>query len=494
MRQLVSDSALRPVRFVLDGAVVSVTEIAPTTTVLEYLREVAARSGTKEGCAEGDCGACMVVLGQLDAAGTRIDYRAINSCLRLLPTIDGCELITVESLQDAAGRLHPVQRAMVECHASQCGFCTPGFVMSLFALYLQTDAAPEHEQVLSALSGNLCRCTGYRPILSAAGEMHTYPTPQRWNRSDAQSIERIRRLQALRAGTWRGPGFFAPNSIEELATALQAHPDARLLAGGTDLGLLLTKELQALPSLIYLGRIAELARIDTDELRVRIGAGASLSAAWAALLAWYPTLGEVAQRFASPPICNSGTLCGNIANGSPIGDSMPILLALNAQLELRCGDATRRLALAEFYLGYRRTALAPGEFIVAVEVPRPSAQLRCASYKIAKRWDQDISAVCVGIAVEVVDGIIHTARLGFGGMAATPARAPHAEAQLCGQPWSKAAWQAAQAALARDFTPLSDQRASREYRLQVAANLLERFALEHDSQAPLTRLGAVRSP
>jgi xanthine dehydrogenase small subunit len=475
----------------LDATVVSVTDVSPTTTVLEYLRELALRPGTKEGCAEGDCGACMVVLGELSACGTRIDYRAINSCLRLLPTIDGCELITVESLQDAAGHLHPVQQAMVACHASQCGFCTPGFVMSLFALYLQTDAAPEHEQVVTALAGNLCRCTGYRPIITAGRQMHEYPPPQRWSRSDAQSAERIRRLQALRADTLRLPGFIAPNTTDELAAALLAQPDARLLAGGTDLGLLVTKQLLELPSLIYLGRIAELARIEGNERRLRVGAGVSLTAAWAALLAWYPTLAEVAQRFASPPICNSGTLCGNIANGSPIGDSMPILLALDAQLELRCGAQTRRLALDDFYLGYRRTALARGEFIVAVEVPRPSAQLRCTSYKLAKRWDQDISAVCAGIAVHVECGVIYEARLAFGGMAPTPARARHAEAQLRGQPWSAACWKAAQAALAQDFTPLSDQRASSEYRLQAAANLLERFFLEHSTPAPRTRLSAV---
>jgi xanthine dehydrogenase small subunit len=476
----------RPIRFVLDGAVVSVADASPTTTVLEYLRETALRTGTKEGCAEGDCGACTVVLGELSEGG-RIRYRTINSCLRLLPTIDGCELITVESLPDGSS-LHPVQRALVDWHASQCGFCTPGFVMSLFALYLDVPAA-EREQVIEAISGNLCRCTGYRPIIDAGCHMHDYPAPARWSRSDAQSAARRRRLQLLQAGALRMPGFTAPATLEELSAAFEAQPDTRLLAGGTDLALLVTKELRELPSLLYLGRIAELAQIETSEQSLRIGAAVSLTDAWAAILEWYPALIEVARRFASPPICNSGTLCGNIANGSPIGDSMPILLALDAQLELRCGSRTRRLALNELYLGYRRTALARGELIVAVEVPRPSALLRYASYKIAKRFDQDISTVCAGIAVEVQAGTIIRARLAFGGMAAIPARAHHAEAQLDARPWSEASWEAAQAALLQDFTPLSDQRGSGEYRLQVAGNLLRRFYLEQ--AAGITRLDAV---
>lgn len=482
------------VRFVLDGAVVCVEQAAPTTTVLEYLREHAGRTGTKEGCAEGDCGACMVVIGRLAPCGTRIEYRPINSCLRLLPTIDGCELVTVESLQDESGPLHAVQQAMVDWHASQCGFCTPGFVMSLFALYLgqQAEEQPlEREQVVDALAGNLCRCTGYRPIIDAACHLRDYPTPTRWSGADAQSAARIQRLQSLASGALRLPGFFAPDALDALAEAFAAKPQSRLLAGGTDLGLLITKELHELPDILYLGRVAALQQIRRTESALEIGAGVALSDAWPAIVALYPQLGELAQRFASPPICHSGTLCGNVANGSPIGDSMPALIALGAQVELRCGSRTRRLPLDELYLGYRRNALQPGEFIVAVSIPTPSPHLRCASYKISKRWDQDISAVCAGIAVEMSGAVIRSARLAFGGMAATPARAANAEAALVGQQWTSATWDAAAAALASDFEPLDDQRATRQYRLQVAGNLLRRFYLEHESDRACVRVTAV---
>ena len=484
------------VRFVLDDAVVCVADAPPTMTVLEYLRETVGRTGTKEGCAEGDCGACMVVLGQLASCGTRIQYRAINACLRFLPTIDGCELLTVESLQDAAGQLHPVQRAMVDWHASQCGFCTPGFVMSLLALYLQRGpvlANPvAREQVVDAVSGNLCRCTGYRPIIEAGCHVHDYPAPARWSCADAQSAARIQRLQTLQSGSLKLPGFRAPSTVNELAEALQAQPDAQLLAGGTDVGLLVTKELRELPAMVYLGRIEELRQVRSTANTLEIGAAVCLSDAWAAIVNLYPRLAELALRFASPPICNSGALCGNLANGSPIGDSMPILIALDAQLELRCGSQTRRLPLDQFYLGYRRTALQPGEFIAAVSVPRPQPQLRCASYKIAKRFDQDISSVCAGIAVTVADATITSARLAFGGMAATPARAPTAEAVLVGHSWDEAIWSAAAAALDIDFKPLSDQRASGQYRLQVAGNLLRRFYFENTPGHACTRLDEVR--
>jgi xanthine dehydrogenase small subunit len=254
-------------RFMLDGELRCVSGVPPTTTVLEYLRNRAGRTGTKEGCAEGDCGACTVVLGELSADGQQIEYRAINSCIRFLPTIDGAELITVESLQAADGTLHPVQRALIDCHGSQCGFCTPGFVMSLFALYLRR-SAPTRPEVLTALSGNLCRCTGYRPIIDAGDRMGSYPEPPRWSRADAQSAGRADQLRALREtrsdSTLRFPGFHAPRSLDELAAALAASPDSLLLAGGTDVALWVTKQLRELPPIIYLGNVVELREIRRD--------------------------------------------------------------------------------------------------------------------------------------------------------------------------------------------------------------------------------------
>jgi xanthine dehydrogenase small subunit len=483
------------VRFVLDGEVVSVSGLPPSTTVLEYLRNVAGRTGTKEGCAEGDCGACTVVLGELAADGRTIEYRAINSCIRFLPTIDGKELVTVESLQGAGGELHPVQRAMVECHGSQCGFCTPGFVMSLFALYLRPGAQgspPEREDVLTALSGNLCRCTGYRPIIDAGRHMSEYPEPKRWSRSDAQSSVRVNQLRAVQRtapdSALRFPGFYAPLTLDELAAALEAAPDSLLLAGGTDIGLWTTKHLRDLAPIIYVGAIAELQEIRSTDAGLRIGAGVSLSAAWSALVAQHPALSEQAARFASPPVCNSGTLCGNIANGSPIGDSMPALIALGAELELRQGTRYRRIPLERLYLGYQKKDLRPGEFVVSVVVPPPKSGRWFASYKLAKRIDQDISSVCAAFAVEVSGGHVVDARLAYGGMAAVPARAANAEKALVGQPWSEGAINSAVAALAADFAPLTDSRASQAYRLKSAGNLLRRFYMQQTANPPTLRV------
>ena len=475
------------VRFLLDGRWVCVANPPRTMTVLEYLREVAHRTGTKEGCAEGDCGACTVVLGEPGADGRRVEYRAVNSCIRFLPTIDGHELVTVESLSGADGSLHPVQRAMVDNHASQCGFCTPGFVMSLFALYLRLPA-PTREQVIDALSGNLCRCTGYRPIIEAGLRMGDYPATH-WDRDAPSSAARCESLRAIRRDhALRIPGFFAPLTVDELAAELELEPGALVLAGGTDVGLWVTKQLRELPPIVYVGAVAELKRIRRDAVGVEIGAAVSLTDAWCVVVAEFPTLAEMAQRFGSPPVRNSGTLCGNLANGSPIGDSLPVMIALGAEVVLRRGVRVRRLPLEEFYLGYQRTALEPGEFVMSVKVPLScGAQRWIAAYKVSKRFDQDISAIAAAFAVEVAEGHVVSARIAFGAMAAVAARAQATERALLGAVWSEGSIDAAVTKLAEDFKPMTDMRASSAYRLHAAGNLLRRFYFEHGGSTDPTR-------
>ena len=473
-----SDPTHRPLRFWHRGSIQSVEAPASTRTVLEWLREDVRCTGSKEGCAEGDCGACTVVLGELDAQG-QLQLKPVNSCIQFLPTLDGKALFTVEDL-GGPEQLHPVQQALVDCHGSQCGFCTPGFVMSIWQLWEELKSPPSRQQLADGISGNLCRCTGYRPILEA-GERCFAQTAPRLDRAPIQTA--LRALQTDDA-LHTPAGFHAPRNLDELAALRLAKPQARLLAGSTDVGLWVTKQFRALGEIIYLGRVAELQRIERSGTQLRIGAGASLEAAWAALSESWPALRETWLRFASPPIRSVGTLGGNVANGSPIGDAAPVLMALDAELELRQGERLRRLPLREFYTGYMQNRLEPGEFLQALVVPiDPAWTLR--AYKISKRFDSDISAVFGALALRLEDGRVADARLAWGGLAATVQRAPQAEAALRGQTWDEAALQAAQAALAQDFKPLSDMRASKDYRLQVAQNLLRRCWLETRAAAPL---------
>jgi len=473
------------VRFVLDGKTVEIHNPPPTESLLQCLRDRLGRHGVKEGCAEGDCGACTVVLGE--SRGDHTDYRAVNACIRMLPTVDGREVVTAESLSAPNQALHPVQQALVDCHASQCGFCTPGFVMSLFGLWLGRPDA-DRDAVLNALSGNLCRCTGYRPIIDAGLAMGQLPEPAgQWSRADAQSPERRARLNAIARGDAlqidAGAGFTAPRTVNELAQVLEAQPQSLVLAGGTDVGLWVTKHLRDLPHVVYLGEVAELRSITRDPAGGRvIGAAVPLTEAFAELLADWPELQELAQRFASPPVCNAGTLCGNIANGSPIGDSMPVLLALGAELDLRRGARQRRLPLDQFYLGYRKTALEPGEFVAAVRVPARGPGEQLSAWKVSKRYDQDISAVCLAVWFRENSVGIEQARIGVGGMAAIPRRAGKAELALAGRALDAPTIERAIHALSDDFSPMSDMRASSAYRTQVAGNLLRR--LLHQREQP----------
>ena len=476
----------RPIRFFHRGTIVEVDVAAPTRTVLEWLREDARCTGTKEGCNEGDCGACTVVRGRLDAQGGLV-LEPVNACIQFLPTLDGQALFTVEDLAGADGTLHPVQQQMVACHGSQCGFCTPGFVMSLWACYehhQQAGTVPGRQQLADDLSGNLCRCTGYRPILDAGERMFASDTPP--VRLQREPV--VAALRALRADPplQRDGAFHAPRTLDDFAALRAARPQARVLAGSTDMGLWVTKQFRELGELIYIGHVAELQRVGVDEGQIAIGAAASLEAAWQALVAEWPPLRDVWLRFASLPIRRAGTMGGNVANGSPIGDSAPVLIALGATIVLRQGARVRRLPLEDFYVDYMKNRLEPGEFVQAVEVPRRGARAQAVRvYKISKRFDCDISAVCAALAIELEGDRVADVRLAWGGMAATVRRAAGAEAALRGRPWDEAALQAAQAALGADFQPLSDMRASSAYRMQVAQNLLRRFWLETRPAAPL---------
>jgi xanthine dehydrogenase small subunit len=482
-----TQTASETLRFVLNGRLQCIERPPPTCTVLEYLRDVLLLKGTKEGCAEGDCGACTVVVGELNADRGAITYRAINSCIRFLPTLDGKELVTVEGLQQPSGAAHPVQQSMIDHHASQCGFCTPGFVMSLFAEYLN-EASADREQIVDALSGNLCRCTGYRPIIEAGLRQWDYPTPARWSRGEAQSAAHVASLSDLArapggAESLKIPGYHAPRTAAELADALEQRPDSVLLAGGTDIGLMVTKQLRDLPALVYLGDVAEFSQIKDDGGALWIGAAVTFTDAWPALLDRFPELKEQAARFASPPIRNSATLCGNLANGSPIGDSIPALLAVGAQLELRCGAKVRRVSLEDFYLGYGKKDLAAGEFVAGVVIPEAADGRLLSSYKLSKRIDQDISAVCATFCVQLKGELVASACLAYGGMAGIARRAHHAERALIEGGWSAQGIESAAAALEADFEPLSDLRASSAYRVRAAGNLLRRFYRQHSASS-----------
>ncbi len=473
------------VRFLLDGEARDLRGIDPTRTVLEVLRNDLRRTGTKEGCAEGDCGACTVLVGDLADDESGVRWRAVNACIQFAPMLRGKAVMTVESL-GTADTLHPVQQAMVDHHGSQCGFCTPGIIMSLYGRAV--GASGTDAPVAEVLAGNLCRCTGYGPIIAAAEATpsETAPDVAEGLKALAPGMLSLEYEDALAGMTRR---WITPRNLDELAQATAAYPNPTFVCGATDVGLWVTKQRRALETVISLSEVAELKTMTREaDGGLRIGAAVTYAAALNALSQMYPDLGAMMRRLGSVQVRNAGAIGANIANGSPIGDMPPALIAAGASLVLRRGDTQRTMPLEDFFLAYGKQDRAADEIVEAVIAPPPKPGVLFKVYKISKRFDQDISALCAAFALEIVGGTVRSARIAFGGMAATPKRAPACEAVLIGKPWTAETVEIAAAALARDFTPLSDMRASAAYRMLAAQNLLRKAFIESQAGAVETRV------
>ncbi|MFA8441199.1 xanthine dehydrogenase small subunit [Yoonia sp.] len=441
------------VTFLLNGETVQV-EAEATRTLLDWLREDRALCGTKEGCNEGDCGACTVMV--TDANGAK----ALNACILFLPQLHGKAVRTVEGISGPDDALHPVQQAMIDHHGSQCGFCTPGFIASMATGHLQ--GREDHDDVLA---GNLCRCTGYAPIVRAAEAAAQAPVPA-WMHDDAPAVD---------------ARPYAPETLDELSSWYAAHPDATLIAGATDVGLWVTKQLRNLSQVAFLNRCAELRAVTQTDDSIHFGAAVTMTEVLDTVRTRHPSYAEMIRRYGSEQVRNAATIGGNIANGSPIGDNPPALIAMGASLHLQQSTETRTMPIEDFFIAYGKQDRAPGELVTGVTLPKSAPHLRC--YKISKRFDQDISAVCGCFNVTVTDGVVADARIAFGGMAGTPHRAHKVEAALIGQPWMAETVTQAATLFADDYTPMSDMRASAAYRLEVAQNLLHRYFAASEGQA-----------
>jgi xanthine dehydrogenase small subunit len=466
----------QPLRFIKRDVVISLNNVPPTRTLLEVLREDLHCTSTKEGCNEGDCGACTVVLGE--AKNGKITYSAVNSCIRMAHSVEGLAVWTAADLTQADGTLHPAQQALVQCHGSQCGFCTPGFVMSLFGMYQNHIGKGEpitRELAQEKLSGNLCRCTGYRPILDAAQAMGKLPAVHLDETDLLQKLEHLKQSKRRPSGNLP---YMSPISLSELLSARSANPKAQIVAGCTDVGLWINKMHMQFEQLLDVTRVEELRQIEDYQHHIAIGSAVTLKNAFAALIKDRPQLHVFANRFAGLTVRNSGTLGGNVANGSPIGDSMPLLIALGANVVLMSVRGHREMPLENLYTGYRKNVIEADEVLAWLKVPKPTVGELLRVYKISKRFEDDISAVCLAIKLHVVENKVVSASIGAGGVAATPARAMKTEAMLIRQAWTQATVKQAMITLRNEFSPISDMRASAGYRLQVLGNLLQRFWLE----------------
>lgn len=473
------------IRFLLNDQTIELADVAADGTLLDFLRLKRALRGTKEGCAEGDCGACTVLVGRLTDGG--LVYEPVNACIRFVGSLDGCHVVTVEALRGAAGALHPVQQAMVDFHGSQCGFCTPGFVMSLYGLWMR-DPNPSDAAIEKALQGNLCRCTGYEAIVRAARAISSYGDTG----EDVLAAERAAvagKLAALRDGArveveQGGSRLILPADANDLARVLEAEPNATIVAGATDVGLWVTKFMRDISPVVFIGHIGELHRVQDGGPAITLGACVTYSEAFEALAGRIPALGSLIDRIGGEQVRNMGTIGGNIANGSPIGDMPPALIALGATLTLRKGHGRRSLPLEDFFIDYGKQDRAAGEFVESITVPVPGANADFAVHKVTKRREEDITSTLGAFhLVRDAAGKVAQIHIAFGGMAAIPKRARAVEQALQGKPWTAETIEAALPAFETDFTPLTDMRASARYRMLASKNLLRRFHLETTGNA-----------
>ncbi len=474
------------IHFLLNGEPRAASGVSPTTTVLDWLRLNARLTGTKEGCAEGDCGACTVVVGR--QAGGKLQYQAVNSCLMVLPQLDGAAVLTVDGLAAVDGTLHPVQQALIDADATQCGFCTPGFVMAMFAFHHGGEDAAD-ARIHEALAGNLCRCTGYRSIVDACRRIAAGPSDRFGGASD-KIAEALRTLPACTDYRHDGQTHLIPRTLDELHRATAEYPDALLHAGGTDLGLRVSKDREAFPLVISTASVAELQNVTADAGALSIGGAVTYSQALPLLDQHFPDFGALVRRIGSRQIRNLGTIAGNLATASPIGDTIPCLIALDASVTLTSRAGSRTMPVETFITGYRTTALVPGEVIAAIHIPFLKAGQTFAAYKLSKRFDQDISTVVAAFRLALDGKKVCDIRAAYGGMAARAMRAAHLEAALTGHDFTDGRDTEIDAAIARDFTPMGDHRGSAAYRLRAAANLVRRLQLETTSQV-LTRVEAL---
>jgi len=463
------------VEFIYQNKIFKIEDPDSNETLLNYIRTKLKKTGTKEGCAEGGCGACTVVLGELEK--NKINYKAINSCITFLPTLQGKQLILVEDLISKEGLLHPVQKAMVNCHGSQCGFCTPGFIMSLFSMYKKNSKFNDSE-IKDSIAGNLCRCTGYQPIIKAAKSLKNKSKIDQFSKNEKNTINLLEKINNKSIAIYyKGKKYFAPRYIKELKKILKKNINVNLLSGGTDLSLIVTKERKDINSIVYMNSIKELHYINNNNKYIEVGASTPLIELESYIKEYYPDFTKILKRYGSPQIRNVATIAGNIATASPIGDCLPMLISLNAKVVLQDYKKTKIFFLDDFFINYRSTKLSRGQFIHSIRIPLFKNNTFKA-YKISKRFDDDISSVCAAFNLEIVKNKIQSVRIAYGGMAVIPKRAIYCERIFTNSIITDETIDKAKKALEKDFKPISDMRASRLYRMEVAKNLLEKFYIE----------------